>query len=219
MTAIRRKARRLVLSALGTALWCCPGDARALDSVDLQVGAKIGFGSNPFGVTPNPLGFGAGLCAGASFRGFYGGLSFVYWLGGTASNSALGSVTTGSGATGTPGSTTIHTYQAGVELGYGFRLPGGWFTLRPQVGLGDALFAAHAIGLQVGGGTVQSGSTVAGNFYFEPGVAILVSVGIVYFGADVSVLVLPGVGEDEGGNSTSTTEAGFTTHAQAGVHF
>ena len=216
---MRKKASRLAALVFGTAASLCTHDARALDGLDLEMGAKVGFGSNPFGVTPNPLGLGLGARAGLSYRGLYAGLSFVYWLGGSAANSSEGGVYTGSGTKGASGSTTIHTYQAGVELGYGFRFLRGLLTLRPQVGLGDAWFSVSATGLQVGPGTVQAGSTVADNFYVEPGVMLLISFGTVYLGADVNLLILPGVGEDEGGNPTSTTEVGFTTHAQVGVKF
>jgi hypothetical protein len=211
---MRNKTLRVVAFALCAGPWLHAEDARALEGLDIEAGAKVGFGSNPFSVTPNPLGLGLGARAGVSYRGLYGGVCFGYWFGGSATNSSAGGVIPA-----TPGSTTIHTYQVGAELGYGFQFLRGMLTLRPQVGLGDALFDVNATGLQVGGGTVQSGSTVAANFYLEPGVTFLVFLGRVYFGADVNVLILPAVGEDEGGNSTSTTEAAFTAHAQVGFKF
>src|SRR5579862_4965574 len=61
-------------------------DAHALGPVDLEVGAKVGVGTNPISdqngtSTPNPLGFGLGARGGVSFLGIYAGVQLMYYFG------------------------------------------------------------------------------------------------------------------------------------------
>jgi len=172
-------------------------DAHALGPVDLEVGAKVGYATNPSSVSgaTNPLGFGLGGRAGLAFLGgIYLGGNIMYYLGGSQS---LPTET----ATGAPSSTSVsvNTLMYGGELGYGFKIL-DLLTIRPQVGIGNATFS------ESGGGQSQSTS----NWYLEPGVTGLIGLGLLYVGADVNALLFPGL---------ANTNAAFSLHAQIGVKF
>jgi hypothetical protein len=203
----------LVWVALGFGLLCLPTQAHALGPLDLEVGAKVGGGSNTGGTGgPNPLGFGLGGRAGVSLRslfGLYAGVNFVYYLGSNQTfGTTLGSVET----------TSSHSVEYGFELGYGYRL--GPVTLRGQVGVGD---------FEIDQTLMPSRPSVPGGFpgsehylYFEPGLLGLVSFGFVYVGVDVNALFLPaGPSNTIGPNGTAghALAGAVTAHAQVGVKF
>jgi hypothetical protein len=132
----------------------------------------------------------------------------MYYLGGT------------SGLDG-GGSTTLHSLQYGVELGYGFKLL-RLLTIRPQIGIGNYTAFASVNGLAVGptSGPTISGSSSQSTLYLEPGVTALASVGLLFAGVDLNLLVLPNLSTtDPSGNQGSTTDVAFTAHAQVGVRF
>jgi hypothetical protein len=167
-------------------------DAHALGPIDLEIGAKLGEGTNPFSSGPNPLGFGLGARAGVSLLGLYGGLNVMYYFGSTDN---VG-----------PVSVSVYSTMYGIEAGYGFSLL--MLTIRPQVGIGN--FTATANGNAFG----VSGSKSQSNLYLEPGVTALVSFGLLFVGADANLLVLPGIAEYSGKSQTDTA---FTVHAQVGI--
>jgi len=182
---------------LGLSTLAVARDAHALGPVDLEVGAKVGYATNPSSVSgaTNPLGFGLGGRAGLAFLGgIYLGGNIMYYLGGSQS---LPTET----ATGAPSSTSVsvNTLMYGGELGYGFKIL-DLLTIRPQVGIGNATFS------ESGGGQSQSTS----NWYLEPGVTGLIGLGLLYVGADVNALLFPGL---------ANTNAAFSLHAQIGVKF
>ncbi len=183
----------LAATAVGAAAVCAPREARALGPVDLEVGARIGGGTNPFGDSnPNPLGFGVGARGGVSLMGFYGGLSFMYYLG------SSGDFPTGS--------LSEKALLYGVEAGYGSTFLSA-LTLRWTLGVGN---------FQVNTSGAISGS--AGNLYLEPGATLLISLGTIFVGADANVLVLPGI-PDPSGTGGSSWQAAFTAHGQGGIKF
>jgi hypothetical protein len=150
--------------------------ASALGPVDVEIAAKVGGGTNPLSeVTylnppakqPNPLGFGLGARAGVSILGFYGGLSFMDYLG----TSQVGQGVTES----------LKSVLYGVEVGYNIGVP--LLTLRPQLGIGKYTQSESL------SGTSDSTS----NLYLEPGVTGLLSFGMWIVGADANVLFLPGL--------------------------
>jgi hypothetical protein len=176
--------------------------AYALGPIGIEAGAKIGVGSNPVGTytpvtetPPNPLGFGLGARGGITFMGFYGGLSAMYYLG-------VGE-----------DSISQHTTMLGLEAGYGLTLF-GLVTVRPQVGLGDAVFTGSGSGgashpaYPAGSPGSPVGSGYTSNGYLEPGVTGLVSFGLWYVGADVNALVFPGL---------DNSKAAVTCHGQVGI--
>ena len=182
----------LAIAAIGAS----ERDAHALGPVDVEVGARAGFGTNPDSKGPNPFGFGVGGRAGVSLFHIYGGVSAIHYFGASADVS-------GPTAMGTFRSTNV-TYSStllGVEAGYSITaVP--HLTLRPQVGVGNAAFSF--------------GDASQSHLYLEPGLVALVSLGLVYVGADANVLAIPGV--DQGNNDTKTYTA-FTIHAQIGIQF
>lgn len=162
--------------------------AHALGPVDLEVGAKVGVATNPDSNFANPYGIGLGARAGVGILGFYGGLSAIHYFG--SSDELLGA------------KYDVSSTLLGVEAGYTISaLP--VVQIRPQLGLGNASFSSSA------GGSSSSKSYL----YLEPGVTALVPLGLVYVGADLNLLAVPGV--DYGNDSKTYTSLSF--HAQVGI--
>jgi hypothetical protein len=106
------------------------------------------------------------------------------------------------------GSIHEHTTMYGLEAGYSLSLL-GLVTVRPQVGLGNATFSVSADGSIAPGtpaGLVLGGSN--SNLYVEPGVTGLVSLGLLYAGADVNALFFPGL---------DNSKMAVTIHGQLGI--
>jgi hypothetical protein len=197
MQPMRTTIRVSALSLAVAAALFAP-EARALGPLDLEVGAKAGVGTTPGGVPsgyPNPLGFGLGARAGVSIIGLYGGLSFMYYFGGSSNVQ----IPTGAGVISV--SESVNSLLYGVEGGYGTKL--GPLALRGTVGIGNIGTTASASGV----------SQTQNGLYIEPGVTGIFSIGIWFVGADANVLVLPSYA---GGSSL---EAAFTLHGQFGVTF
>jgi hypothetical protein len=102
------------------------------------------------------------------------------------------------------GTESAHTWMYGGEAGWGFR-PRGNVTIRPHVGLGNASF---------GYSNVPSPDATSNKLYVEPGVTVLVALGTLFVGADVNVLVVPGLGDPGEGSAFF-----ITIHGQVGVKF
>jgi hypothetical protein len=157
----------LLAAAAGAGTLSISRDAHALGPIDLEIGAKVGYGTNPTGDTIDPLGFGIGGRAGVSIFSIYAGLSAMYYFGGSASN----------GAGSRDGKATLY----GLELGYGFSL--AFLTLRPQIG----------VGFYNGNFTTPPPSDGDGrNVYLEPGLTAIIPFGIWFAGADANLFFLPG---------------------------
>jgi hypothetical protein len=187
--------RAVVLAvALGVGVASVPRDALALGPVDIELGAKVGGGGAPFTGEPNPLGFGFGARAGVAFTGWYGGLSLMYYVG---ESGTVRSVTA-----------SENSFLYGLEGGYGVKLL-GLLTLRGVLGVGN--FTVDS----TGGGV---GNLSLSNLYLEPGVTALLSFGLWYFGADLNVLILPGVSDPLNVTSSSWATT-LTAHGQVGVKF
>jgi hypothetical protein len=180
--------------ALGAGTLAMPHDAHAIGPVDIEAGARIGGGTSPFSSQPSPLGFGLGGRAGASFLGYYAGLSLMYYFG-DKMNDASGA------------STSEHAWLYGGELGYGTKLF-GTLTLRGTLGIGD-------IAVNYSGPIPKD----LNNLYLEPCFTALLSFGFLYVGADASVIVLPSIGDPSDHGNGSSWHAAFTAHGQIGVTF
>jgi hypothetical protein len=174
-------------------------EARALGPVDIEVGAKVGYATNPSDSSINPLGVGIGGRAGVSFFGVYGGLSIVDYLGGNDGHGL-----------------SEHALEAGGEIGYAIKL--FVLTIRPQIGLGDITFSSFFSGADQYG-VNESASNSLSSFYLEPGVTALVRIGVFYFGADGNALIIMDGPVSALGPSTASTDTVFTLHGQAGLHF
>jgi hypothetical protein len=193
---MQKSAMIVAATALGAATAFVSRPAQALGPVDLEVAAKAGGATNPFGGSgPNPLGFGLGARGGVSFLGIYGGLAAMYYFG-SSQDLAL------------PGLPVVHISEAafmyGVEGGYGGKLL-ELLTVRLQLGVGNFQFNQS--------GPVSGGS----NLYLEPGATAFATLGTLLVGADANVLLLPSIADPSSGNTS--TRAGFTAHAQVGLKF
>ncbi len=178
-------------------------DAHALGPLDLEIGARAGVGTTPGGTpsgAPNPLGFGLGARAGVSIIGLYGGLSFMYYFGGSANEQVP------VGTSVVSASASVHSLLYGVEGGYGSKF--GPLALRGTVGVGNIATTGS-----FSGAGVSFPSQTNNGLYIEPGVTGIVSLGMWFVGADANVLVLPSY------NNQSSLEAAFTLHGQVGLTF
>ena len=186
--ALRLAAPALVAIA---AMIASERDAHALGPVDVEIGARVGVATNPDSKGPNPFGLGLGGRAGVSIFHIYGGLSAIHYFG---SSSDIP----------TPAGTISSSYSStllGVEAGYSITaIP--HLTLRPQLGVGNASFSF--------------GELSQSHLYLEPGVVGLVKFGLLYVGADLNLLAIPGI--DRGAGDTKTYTA-FTVHGQVGIQF
>jgi hypothetical protein len=171
-------------------------DAKALGPVDVELGARVGVGTNPDSAGPNPFGFGIGGRAGVTFFHVYGGLSAIHYFG--SSNDVAGPGAIGTFVT---KNVTYSSTLLGVEAGYSITaIP--LLTIRPQLGVGNAAFSF--------------GDASQSHLYLEPGLVALVTLGLVYIGADANLLAIPGI--DRGNNDTKTYTS-FTIHGQIGIKF
>jgi hypothetical protein len=185
--------------AVGGGVLASEREASALGPLDVEVGAKIGGGTAPFSNQPNALGFGLGARAGVVvLGGWYGGASIVHYFGGTGTVGLGDVATSGAGE-----SSTLF----GIEGGYGVNLL-GLLTVRGQLGVGS--FNLGFTGIELPG---------VSNLYLEPGLTVLASFGLLFVGADVNLLVLPGIVDPLNPKGPSTWATTLTSHAQVGVKF
>jgi hypothetical protein len=195
---------RATAFALSAAAGLCSlafaSDAHALGPVDIEVGARAGYATNPSNGSLNPLGVGVGGRAGVSFLGgVYLGGSAMYYLGGSSTGVNTTDTTNSAMPTHSTYTLTTTTLMVGGEVGYGLKVL-DLLTIRPQMGAGNATFSTSAAG----------STTSQNNLYLEPGVTALVGFGLLYAGADANVLFFPGADE---------SLAAFSLHAQVGVRF
>ena len=169
MESIAKKAFA-VLGGLATFSVTSGASAFGPGPVDaVEIAIKAGGATSPASGAPNALGFGLGVRGGVSFYGFYGGLSFMDYLG---SGQDLPM----------PGAGTTHFSSSSVLIGFegGYEIPISFFTLRPQVGIGSYTLIQ-----------TESESNSSGSLYLEPGVTGLLTFGRCLIGADANVLFLP----------------------------
>jgi hypothetical protein len=168
------------------------GEAHALGPIDLEAGAKVGVGTNPNSNGPNPYGFGLGVRGGVGIFSVYAGLSAVHYFGGSLE------LPPPIGAKVDYSSTLV-----GGELGYTITaIP--LIDIRPQVGLGSANFSS----------TLSGTTTSESKLYIEPGLTVLVPLGLLFLGADANALIIPDVPAPGGGTKTYTSA---TLHGQIGI--
>jgi hypothetical protein len=161
--------------------------AHALGPIGIEAGAQVGVGTNPDSAGPNPLGVGLGLRGGVVlFGGLYGGVKIMDYLGGTEDG------------------VKVHSLQEGVDVGWGFKVL--LLTIRPQIGIGNVSSTASVDGI----------SASSNSLYLEPGVTALISLGLLYIGADANYLYITSASQGDG---TSKGEGGVTIHGQIGVQF
>jgi hypothetical protein len=180
-----------------------PRNALALGPVDIEVAARVGGGTDPVSLSnngpgptsasqPNAAGFGVGARAGASIDWFYGGLSFMDYLGTKSSDGS-----------------SLKSVLYGVEAGFNIHVP--FFTLRPELGIGGYSVTQSSRLNEIPTGT-STESYTAGSVYVEPGLTAIFSFGLLLLGADANYLFFfPSNG--------FMSESAFTAHGQVGIKF
>jgi hypothetical protein len=199
----------LLTAPVGFSTLSVTREASALDPVDVEVAFKVGGGTNPmsggqnaFGLgAPNALDFGAGVRAGASLKGFYGGLAAMYYAG--SSDDVLAT----NGLLPYASHESLTSVLYGIEAGYDVRV--AFVTLRPQLGVGNCTLSESGFLEQNGLPSVSSSKSTS-SVYLEPGVTGLLSFGPLIVGADANVLFLPRL---------SGSQPAFTAHGQVGIKF
>jgi hypothetical protein len=161
--------------------------------VQFEAAAVVGAASNP-GFIANPFALGFGGRAGIDLYGFYGGLSALYYVGGSFGGSGF------------------HTLLLGAEAGYTLTLP--HVRIRPKVGFGDGTFTQTASD----GVNNPPISTSVGNVFVEPGVVLLAPIGPLFVGVDANALILPHF-TIATTDPSAKTYASFSAHGQVGVVF
>jgi hypothetical protein len=170
--------------------------AHALGPIGIEAGAQVGYGTNPDSSFQNPLGVGLGLRAGVVlFGGLYGGVKITDYLGSSQDG------------------VKFHSLQEGIDVGWGFKIL--LLTIRPQIGIGNIGFTTSGSG--VVDGVTFSASNSSSSLYLEPGVTALISLGLLYVGADVNYLYITSY--EANPNGTSKGAGGATIHGQIGVQF
>jgi hypothetical protein len=206
-----RSAIPLVATCAAAGALVAPGEAHALGPVGIEAGAKVGAGTTAIDESFNPRGFGLGARGGISIFNVYAGVAGVYYFG---SNQTFPATNIKS---------NIHSAVYGFEAGYSIKLL-GLLTLRPQVGFGNDELSSSASFIA---GSGPTSSTSNGYFYLEPAVVVLVTLGIVYVGADIGALMLP-AGPASNSAAESCTgpvkdchsfDVSLTAHGQVGVSF
>ena len=122
------------------------------------------------------------------------GLSGIYYVGGSSPTwNGLG--------------TSFYTAMEGFEAGYALPIP--FVKIRPQIGIGNSTLAC------------SSGCSISENsVYLEPGVLVMVPLGMAFVGADVNALVLPSYATPNvDGPNPSKAYASLSVHGQVGIRF
>ena len=187
-----RPSLLLATAGLSVAILAFSTKANALGPVDIEISARAGVAAGNIG----PLGFGIGGRGGVSIMGLYAGVEVIDYLGATAE---CGGCSWPAGAQPVMQSQSALLY--GFEAGYNFKF--SRVTIRPQLGLGN-FHLSSAYGSPAPGPV----SDVSNYVYLEPGVVGLVSLGVLFVGADVDALLFP-----------TWPNAALTVHGQVGVSF
>jgi hypothetical protein len=156
---------------------------------------------------PGPIGGAWGLRAGASFQGFYGGLTVVDFPGESVCLDSYPSECSSS-----------HATSFGADLGYGdifFR----WLLVRGVLGTGDYFSTRDG---QTGtctadGCTTTSFHRASHNLYFQPGVLVGAMMGPILVAGDASWLYMPIATRP--GATASSSFAALYLGGQLGVRF
>jgi hypothetical protein len=188
-----------------------PELGRDSTKVGVELGGSASYLTAPIRGGTSPFGAGFGGRVGLVFGGFYVGARVVDYLGGSdvhLSDKAL---------------------LYGVEVGYGFpfaSVGGSTFTLRPQVGVGDAAIAhtdpslakVDIVTTASGSSSSSSSDTITVNsIYLQPGITAMFSAGSNFVALNGSMLVIPSI--SYGGSSDSATWLCYGLQADLGFRF
>jgi hypothetical protein len=202
-----KRTASLLLSALFFVfLFFRSTDAHALGPVEVELGARLGYATNPDGNIPNPLGTTVGARGGLElFHRLYLGVNAQYYFGSSVDTPLAG-----------PNDSTVrtHTVLLGFEAGYSIHV--SLLTIRPQLGIGDASITtlSNLSPDPLGTATLPNYTQTNTRLYLEPGLVAQINVGLVYVGADVNILVITDANPQDSNAYTS-----FAFGAQAGLRF
>ena len=175
--------------------------------LDVELAAKAGYVSPPIRGGANPFGAGFGGRVGLVYSGFYIGASVVDFLGDKDVD------------------VSYRALLYGLELGYGLRFPvlrDSTFTLRPQIGFGDAAvyYTDPALAADVvtsaSGGASSSDTLTVNDLYVQPALLGMLSSGGHFVALEASALVIPGI---QYGGADATTWVSASAQLQLGFVF
>jgi len=187
-----------------------PAQAWALGPVEVEIAGEVGAATGPAGSIA-PVGLELGGRAGASFFNIYAGVAVLHWFGGTAIQSCVGPVfPVCTPATSTAFvTTTSRSTRYGFEVGFDVHVSPR-VTLRPLLGIGDVSLHESSPEQIVVGQTLVPLDGTANELYLEPGVTMTMAFGLLFLGADASVVWLP---------RNDNVSPAVAAHAQIGVRF
>ena len=171
-------------------------EAHALGPVGIEVGLRVGDGTNPSGNNSgvNPFGVGLGGRAGITLFNIYAGVDIMDYLG---SGDTYGGI--------------YHAMQYGGTVGYGIKI--SVLTIRPQIGLGN---------ISLSGSNNPADYPSSSTFYLEPGALAMITIGWLYFGADINALFIttePAYGSGGNVNTNTNWPISVAIDGQLGVTF
>jgi hypothetical protein len=180
----------LATASLTVAVFAFPSKAIALGPVDIEIAARTGVAASSLG--PLGLGFGIGGRGGVSMMGLYAGIDVIGYPGREASCDSCSS----------PPGQTVKQSLSGLLYGFdaGYNLRFSLVTIRPQLGLGNLRLSSAY------GDPTPGPGAISNYFYLEPGIVGLVSLGVLFVGVDVGLLLLP-----------TRQDSALTVHGQIGV--
>lgn len=171
--------------------------ARALGNVEGEIALTGGVAETNRG---NAFGPCLGLRAGVAAYGVYVGVIVVSYAGRAQDVSEFSAT------------------QAGLEVGFGFRLLDGLLTLRPKIGGGGILIGGSTPLVATPADPYATGPALS--VYVEPGVALLVRLGPrAFVGADVNAFIVRNGATQIYPTYAEVTPIGVTEHAQFGLRF
>ena len=176
--------------------------------LDVELAAQASYVSPPIRGAANPFGAGFGGRVGLVYSGFYLGASVLDFLGDRDVD------------------VSYRAILYGVELGYGLRFPvlsEAIFTLRPQIGVGDAAvyytdpaLAADVVTSASGSSASASDTLTVNDLYVQPALLGMLSSGGHFVALEASALVIPGI---QYGGADATTWVSASGQLQLGFVF
>lgn len=190
------------------ALTLVASNAFAAGRPEFEIAAKLGGATKPVGPA-NSLGFGAGARMGLEASKLYFGLTMMHYIGSDGIDQPERFSNT---------STSFTSTLVGFELGYTFTIDPEWLLVRPQFGLGVDVLHASSDSSALSGGpngisSVNGSSSDDQDYvYLEPGLTLILPLGVAFVAADINALLVP-----SGGSGSSKGVASLAADFQVGI--